>query len=70
LQSQGFIFPVGLQALLLEIYCHHNKVEEAISAYSGLMSVIDQPIDDLKILKYANLLATNERYDGKWAEDH
>jgi len=54
-----------LHALLLELYCHHNKLEDAVSTYAALVNTSDQTIDETKILKYATLLANNDRVQGK-----
>jgi hypothetical protein len=51
---------------MLEVYSHHEKLDEARATYKNLKaSSLDSPIDDIKILHYAGLLIANDLIDGK-----
>jgi len=63
--EENFVFPVGLQALFLDLYSHHGKLDEARETFKIINSNSDLVMDDVKILRYALLLLTSGNYSGK-----
>lgn len=50
----------------MEMYCEKDKLKEAREVYKNLQSSqLDFILDDIKILKYGLVLATNGAHEGE-----
>lgn len=64
LESENFTYTTGVYAQLIDLYAHHEKFDEVMKMYHKFIELEpNSSIDDLKILKIANLMITNNKFD-------
>lgn len=64
LKDEGYVIATGVYAQLIELYCHHSKVDEAISILNEIKAKEpDFVLDDMKAIKLATLLIGEDKID-------
>lgn len=64
LKDEGYVIATGVYAQLIELYCHHSKVEQAIQILNEIKSKEpDFVLDDMKAIKLATLLIAEDKID-------
>ncbi|GLV39949.1 bicoid stability factor [Carabus blaptoides fortunei] len=64
LEADDFQYTNGVYAQLIDLYAHHEKLEETMNYYDKLVSL--EPgtaLDDTKVMKVIFLLVKNDRFD-------
>lgn len=64
LENDNFTYTAGIYAQLIELYAHHENLEKATDCYKKLLELDPtSSIDDLKLIKLANLMIKNDKFD-------
>lgn len=64
LESEGFVFPPVTMAHIMDLYCHHEKLEEAMATYKLLRERDPEfQLDPYKTLRIATLLINNNKLE-------
>ncbi|KAF4527202.1 hypothetical protein B566_EDAN006129 [Ephemera danica] len=64
LESEGFVFPPITTALIMDLYCHHEKLDEAVASYKLLRERDPEfQLDSFKTLRFATLLINNNKLE-------
>lgn len=60
----------GLLVLFMDLYCYHEKLDEALDYYKRTKSMEGSKIDASKAVRLANLLCKNDKYQGDLTLPH
>lgn len=64
LKDEGYVIATGVYAQLIELYCHHSKLDQAISVLNDIKSKEpDFILDDMKTIKIVSLLIDEDKID-------
>ncbi|GAB0096334.1 Leucine-rich PPR motif-containing protein [Sergentomyia squamirostris] len=64
LETEGYSFTSGVFAQLIDLYCHHEKLDKVLEIYNKIRS--KEPeflLDNLKTIKVASLMLNQDRLD-------
>jgi leucine-rich PPR motif-containing protein len=64
LHDEGYVLTSGVNAQLIDLYVHHEKLDEALRLYNELRAKeSDFALDKSKIIRFASLMITNNQVD-------
>lgn len=64
LKEEGYVIATGVYAQLIDLYCHHSKVDQAIAILNEITTKEpDFVLDDMKAIKLATLLISEDKID-------
>lgn len=64
LENDTFTYTTGVYAQLIDLYAHHEKFDEVMKYYNKIIELEpNSSIDDLKVIKIANIMITNNKFD-------
>ena len=66
MDEDGYEFLIGIKVMMMDLYIHHENLEEALNYYNSIFKEENVEIDSAKILKLGALMVKNNMIQGMY----